>query len=179
MNPRETLFRMGLQLRRWRMRVPALFGVVCLLVSPLTQTFGLGLFGVGSVGTARAQAVPKSLRSLEPERMAPPPTVRTRRHRLRAPLMVLVATICSAPIGNYFWTGDGIPPSQPVPAPQMTSLGPQTTAQSSVRPQDLQQPVARDDDRGTLVQGEVFSQRPETSRQRGSSEGDTVATLQP
>src|SRR5262249_37736194 len=116
-------------------------------------------------------------RSLEPERMAPPPTVRTRRHRLRAPLMVLVASICSAPIGYYFWTGDWSPPSQPVPGPKMTSLGPQTSAQSSVRPQDL--PVARDDDRGTLVQGEVFSQGPETARQRGSSEGDTVATLLP
>src|SRR5262249_46063091 len=83
------------------------------------------------------------------------PRVRTRRNRLRAPLMVLVASICSAPIGYYFWTGDWSPPSQPVPGPKMTSLGPQTSAQSSVRPQDL--PVARDDDRGTLVQGEVFS----------------------
>jgi hypothetical protein len=118
-------------------------------------------------------------RSLEPERMAPPPTMRTRRHRLRAPLMVLVASICSAPIGYYFWTGDWIPPSQPVPEPQMATLGSQTTAQSSARPQDLQQPVARGGDRGTLVQGEVFSQGPETSRQRGSSEGETVATLQP
>jgi hypothetical protein len=43
------------------MRVLALLGVVCLLVSPLTHTSGLGLFGVGSIGTARAQAVPKSL----------------------------------------------------------------------------------------------------------------------
>jgi len=118
-------------------------------------------------------------RSLEPERMAPPPAMRTRRHRLRAPLMVLVATICSAPIGYYFWAGDWIPPSQPVPEPQMAALGSQTTAQSSAPPQDLQQPVARGGDRGTLVQGEVFSQGPETSRQRGSSEGDTVATLQP
>jgi hypothetical protein len=61
----------------------------------------------------------------------------------------------------------------------MATLGSQTTAQSSARPQDLQQPVARGGDRGTLVQGEVFSQGPETSRQRGSSEGETVATLQP
>jgi hypothetical protein len=101
-------------------------------------------------------------RSLEPERMAPPPTMRTRRHRLRAPLMVLVASICSAPIGYYFWTGDWIPPSQPVPEPQMAALGSQTTAQSSAPPQDLQQPVARGGDRGTLVQGEVFSRRPES-----------------
>src|SRR5262245_52202821 len=118
-------------------------------------------------------------RSLEPERMAPPPAMSTRRHRLRAALMVLVATICSARIGYYFWAGDWIPPSQPVPEPQMAALGSQTTAQSSAPPQDLQQPVARGGDRGSLVQGEVFSQGPETSRQRGSSEGDTVATLQP
>jgi TRAP-type uncharacterized transport system substrate-binding protein len=43
------------------MRALALLGVVCLIVSPLTHTFGLDLFGVGSVGIARAQAVPKSL----------------------------------------------------------------------------------------------------------------------
>lgn len=35
-------------------------------------------------------------RSLEPERMAPPPMKRTRRHRLRVPLMVLIASICPA-----------------------------------------------------------------------------------
>jgi TRAP-type uncharacterized transport system substrate-binding protein len=43
------------------MRVLAFFGAACLVVSSLTQTFGLGSLGLGSVGAARAQTVPKSL----------------------------------------------------------------------------------------------------------------------
>lgn len=43
------------------MRVLAFFGAVCLVVSSLTQTFGLGSLGLGWVGAARAQTVPKSL----------------------------------------------------------------------------------------------------------------------
>jgi TRAP-type uncharacterized transport system substrate-binding protein len=43
------------------MRVLAFFGAVCLVVSSLTQTLGLGSLGVGWVGAARAQTVPKSL----------------------------------------------------------------------------------------------------------------------
>jgi len=43
------------------MRVLAFFGAACLVVSSLTQTFGFGSLGLGSVGAARAQTVPKSL----------------------------------------------------------------------------------------------------------------------
>ena len=43
------------------MRVLAFFGAVCLVVSSLTQTLGLGSLGLGWVGAARAQTVPKSL----------------------------------------------------------------------------------------------------------------------
>jgi uncharacterized protein len=43
------------------MRVLAFFGTVCLVVSSLTQTLGLGSLGLGWVGAARAQTVPKSL----------------------------------------------------------------------------------------------------------------------
>lgn len=124
---------------------------------------------------------PRPPRSLEPKRMAPPPTMRPRRHRLRAPLMVLIASVFSAPIGYYFWTGGWSPPSQLVSGPQITSLGPKT-AQSSVGQQELPRPVpqlmARDDDR-TLAQGEVFSRRPETSQPARSSDGESLATLQP
>ena len=42
-------------------------------------------------------------RSLEPERMAPPPS-RSRRHRLRALLMLLIASILAASTGYYLWT---------------------------------------------------------------------------
>src|SRR6516164_44233 len=61
MNPRASQVPLGRQLRRWGMRVLALLGAVCLVVSPLTHTFGFGSLGVGLVGTARAQTVPKSL----------------------------------------------------------------------------------------------------------------------
>jgi TRAP-type uncharacterized transport system substrate-binding protein len=43
------------------MRVLAFFGAVCLVVSSLTQTLGLGSLGLGWVGAAQAQTVPKSL----------------------------------------------------------------------------------------------------------------------
>src|SRR5712664_1735520 len=52
---------MGLQLGRWRMRVPALLGAVCLIILSLTHIVGFGSLGVGLVETARAQTVPKSL----------------------------------------------------------------------------------------------------------------------
>src|SRR5260221_14315396 len=39
----------------------ALWGAACLVVSPLTHTFGFGSIRVGLVGTARAQTGPKSL----------------------------------------------------------------------------------------------------------------------
>ena len=42
-------------------------------------------------------------RSLEPERMAPPPS-RSRRHRLRALLMLLIASILAVSTGYYLWT---------------------------------------------------------------------------
>src|SRR5262249_56225390 len=107
---------------------------------------------------------------------------RTRRRRgrtgLRVPPRDLNASICSAPNGYYFWTGGWSPPSRPVPGPQMTSLGPTTTAQSPAGQQQLPQLTARDDDR-TLAQGEVLSQRPETPQPRRSPEGETVAGLQP
>ncbi len=49
------------------MRVLAFFGTVCLVVSSLTQTFGFGSLGVGWLGAARAQTVPKSLEEGGPD----------------------------------------------------------------------------------------------------------------
>jgi uncharacterized protein len=49
------------------MRVLAFFGAVCLVVSSLTQTFGFGSLGVGWLGAARAQTVPKSLEEGGPD----------------------------------------------------------------------------------------------------------------
>jgi TRAP-type uncharacterized transport system substrate-binding protein len=42
-------------------RALALLPAVCLIVLPLTHTFGFGSLGAGLVGTAQAQTVPKSL----------------------------------------------------------------------------------------------------------------------
>jgi hypothetical protein len=121
-----------------------------------------------------------SPRSLEPERMAPPPTRRSRRRRLRAPLIILIASILAAPIGYYFLAGDWSPSSQPAPGPQMASLGAKTDAPpSSIGQQELRRTMARDDDRGILAQSEISSQPPETAQPRKSSEGETVAMVQP
>jgi TRAP-type uncharacterized transport system substrate-binding protein len=49
------------------MRVLAFFGTVYLVVSSLTQPFGFGLLGVGWLGAARAQTVPKSLEEGGPD----------------------------------------------------------------------------------------------------------------
>jgi hypothetical protein len=122
----------------------------------------------------------RSPRSLEPERMGPPPAMRSRRHTLRAPLFVLIASIFAAPIGYYFSAGGWGPSSQPPPAPQMASLGSKTDAPpSSIGRQELPRTMARDDDRGMLAQDEISSRRPETSQPRRSSEGETVAVVQP
>lgn len=121
-----------------------------------------------------------SPRSLEPERMAPPPTRRSRRHRLRAPLIILIASILAAPIGYYFLAGDWSPSSQPAPTPQLASLSAKTDAPpSSIGQQELPRTMARDDDRGMLAQSERSSQPPETAQPRKSSEGETVAMVQP
>ena len=119
-------------------------------------------------------------RSLEPERMLPPPTMRSRRRWLGAALITLFASIVAAPIGYYFSTGDWSPSSPPAPGAQMASLGPKTNARpSSIGQQELPQTMAQDDDRARFAQSEVSAQRPETLQPRESAEGETVAMLQP
>jgi hypothetical protein len=50
-------------------------------------------------------------RSLEPERLRPPSATGSRRHKLRGPLIILIASIFAAPIGNYF--GETVAIGQP------------------------------------------------------------------
>jgi hypothetical protein len=122
---------------------------------------------------------------LEPQRMCPPPTIRSRRHKLRAPLIILIASILAVPSGYYFWTGGWSPFSQPEPGPQMASLATKTDAPPSfIGQQELPRVMARDDgaqdnDRGMSAQGKVSSQRSEASQPARSSEGETMAMLQP
>jgi hypothetical protein len=140
-----------------------------------------GLVTPGASGRRRGREMPDfpSPRSLEPERMPPPPT-RSRRDKLRAPLVILIASIFAIPIGYYFSTGAWSPSLQPAPAPQMASLDPKADAsRPSIVQRELPRTMAREEERGMLASGEMSSQRPETSQPRGSSEGEIVAMLQP
>jgi hypothetical protein len=135
-----------------------------------------GLVTPDASGRRRGREMPDfpSPRSLEPERMPPPPT-RSRRDKLRAPLVILIASIFAIPIGYYFSTGGWSPSSRPSPGPQTASLGLQPNAPpSSIVQQEVPPTIARDDDRGMLAPSETSSQPP-----RRSSEGETVVMLQP
>jgi len=121
----------------------------------------------------------RSPRSIEPERMGPPPAMSSRRRKLGASLIILIASIFSAPIGYYFSAGGWSPSSQAPSGPQMALVTRRTNAlPSSIAQQELPRTMARDDDRGMLAEGEIASQRP-GSQSRRSSEGDTVAMVQP
>jgi hypothetical protein len=120
----------------------------------------------------------RPLRSLEPQRMGPPPAM-TRRDKLRGPLVILIVSIFAAPIGYYIWVGDWGLFSDPSRGPQLASFGRTIDAPpSSIGQQGLGLPMARDDDGGALVSSEIFSQR-KTSQPARSSEDETVAIMQP
>jgi hypothetical protein len=122
----------------------------------------------------------RSPRSLEPERMGSPPAMSSRRRKLRASLITLIASIFAAPIGYYFSAGGWSPSSQAPSGPQMALVAPRTnTLPSSITQQELPRTMARDDDRGMLAEGEIASQRPGGSQSPRSSKGDTVAMVQP
>src|SRR5262249_34572814 len=115
-------------------------------------------------------------RSLEPERMAAPPRTRSRRYKLGALLIMLIASIFAASAGYYVWTGDWTRSPQLAPGTQLASVGPKTNAPPSyVSQQDL----LRDDARATSAENEISSLRPETSQLATPSSDGTVATLQP
>jgi hypothetical protein len=117
-------------------------------------------------------------RSVEPERMGPPPAM-TRRDKLRRPLVILIVSIFAAPIGYYIWVGGWGPFSDPSRGPQLASFGRTIDAPpSSFGQQEPWLPMARDDDGGTLVSSEISSQR-KTSQPARSSEDETVAIMQP
>jgi hypothetical protein len=62
----------------------------------------------------------------------------------------------------------------------MALVAPRTNAPpSSIAQQELPRTMARDDDHGMLAEGKIASQRPGGSQSRRSSEGDTVAMVQP
>ena len=115
-------------------------------------------------------------RSLKSERLRPPSATGSRRHKLRGPLIIVIASIFAAPIGYYFSAGVWGASSQPPPGLQTASVVPTTNASPSpIGLQETPRTMARDDDREMSAEGEIVSQRPGTSQSRRSSEGDTVA----
>ena len=119
-------------------------------------------------------------RSLEPERLRPPPAM-TRRDKLRGPLVGgLTAAMLAAPIAYYYIAAGGWgTSSKPLPGAQ-TATGP--IINMPLAPTVQQEPwltETRDDDRGTSAQSEISSQRTETSQPARSSDGAAVAIVQP
>jgi len=120
-------------------------------------------------------------RSLDPGRMPPPPATRSRRHRLFASLIILIAGVVAVPIGYYFWTAGRTPSSHPAVAPQVASLAQKTDASlASIGQQELPRTVDRGDSK-TLPPTETPSQAAETPQPqpRPPSAAETVARLQP
>jgi hypothetical protein len=104
-------------------------------------------------------------RSLEPQRRPPPPEMP--RRNIGAPVGIVVAIILVATIAYYFAVGGWAPPSEPAPAPQTASSDPPVVA------------PPQHDDRATSPQSEISSQHSKASQPARSSEGETVAMLQP
>ena len=104
-------------------------------------------------------------RSLEPQRLPPPPEMP--RRNIGTPVGIAVAIILVATIAYYFAVGGWAPPSEPAPAPQTASSDPPVVA------------PPQHDDRATSPQSEISSPHSKASQPARSSEGETVATLQP
>src|SRR4029453_14291448 len=121
----------------------------------------------------------QSLRLLEPERLPPPPAMS--RRNILAPLGLGVASILVATIAYYFAGGGWVPPSEPAPGPQTTSFDPTVIAPPSwsTGQQESWPTMAQDNDLATSEQRETPTQRTETSQPARSSEGKTMAMVQP
>jgi hypothetical protein len=116
----------------------------------------------------------QSPRSLEPERLPPPPEMS--RRNILAPLGIVVASILVATIAYYFAVGGWVPPSEPAPGPQTFDIAPLSwsTGQQASWPT-----MAQDNDLATSEQSEISTQRTKTSQPARSSEGKTMAMVQP
>ena len=109
-------------------------------------------------------------RSLEPERLAPPFAMRSRRYSLRWSLGILVASIFAAAIAYYFSVGGWSPPPE---------LGPQTESldQTVVAPQ-LKGAQNRAQHPEASAPVEMSSERTGISQTTRSSESETTPMLQ-
>jgi hypothetical protein len=102
----------------------------------------------------------QSPRSLEPERLPPPPEMS--RRNILAPLGIVVASILVATIAYYFAVVGWVPPSEPAPGPQTRSFDPTVIA-------PLSWSAGQQASWPTMAQG----------NDKRSSEGQTMAMVQP
>ena len=93
-------------------------------------------------------------RSLEPQRLPPPPEMP--RRNIGAPVGIVVAIILVATIAYYFAVGGWAPPSEPAPAPQTASSDPPVVA------------PPQHDDRATSPQSDDLATSPSTVARRRS-----------
>ena len=110
-------------------------------------------------------------RSLEPERLAPPFAMSSRRYNLRWPLGIVVASIFAAAIAYYFSVGSWSPP----PGPQIGSLDQTIPAPQSTGAQKSRPSSAQHRDPETV---EMSSEHTGISQTTRSSESETAPMLQ-
>jgi TPR repeat protein len=134
----------------------------------------LGLFSQGPDDDLRAGGVMFdnwALRSLEPERLGPPPAMRSRRDNLLRALIILIVSVLAAPIAYYVLVD-----SKPALRPQIAAFDsrfimPSSTSSGQEGSQTINAP---DDVLRARAEGEMHSERPNSSPTRS----ETVAMLQ-
>jgi hypothetical protein len=125
----------------------------------------------------------QSQRSLEPERLVPPPELSSGRSRW--PLAIMLASAFGAGVAYYFAARDATPPSTPTPRPQVASFDSKTSATSDAKTSAPPAPVsldrqaffptvARDDD-AAASPTELSSAHAKTSRLAKLPEPPTAA----
>jgi hypothetical protein len=119
-----------------------------------------------------------ALRSLEPERLGPPPpAVRSRRDNLLGALIFLIVSVLAAPIAYYVLVGRGDRPLRPqIAAFDSRFITPPSTSSGQ---KDSPTIIVRDDVLRARAEGELRSERPNSSPTTRSFGSETVATLQP
>jgi hypothetical protein len=120
----------------------------------------------------------RSPRSLEPERLPPPPEMPS--HSIGITVGIMIAIILVATVAYYFAVGGGLRPSEPTPAPQTASSDPTLVAlpSSPISQQAPPPTMAQEDDHPRSAPSEISSHGMKTSQRAKSSEGEAVAMVQ-
>jgi hypothetical protein len=152
---------------RWLQRQEAAMRLPRVAPLPLVP----GLAPLDAPRYRREEVGLRSRKSLEPERLGPPPAMPPRRY-LRASLGIFVASIVAAAVGYYVARAGLWPPGSLLPEAQIAASSPPDIVASagSVAPQGRSPTMAREEDADTLRPSELSSQRGETSPTMRSSE---------